>query len=78
LNEKQEGELRALRRMLPLITERLIGIQKDYILRLRAFQGLPIVEVEKKEEKKEEVIVQEKTIEPITKLGEFFRKGEEP
>jgi len=78
LNEKQEGELRALGRMLPLIAERLVGVQKDYVPRLRALQGLPAVEVEKKEEKKEEVIVQEKTTEPTTKLGEFSKKVEKP
>jgi hypothetical protein len=32
--EKQEEELRSLQKMLPLIAERLIGVQKDYVPRL--------------------------------------------
>jgi hypothetical protein len=80
LNEKQEGELRALGRMLPLIAERLVGVQKDYVPRLRALQGLPAAEAEKKNEKKEEVVVvvQEKTPETAAKSGEFSKKVEKP
>jgi hypothetical protein len=35
-NDKQDEELRQLQKMLPLIAERLMGVQKDYVPRLRA------------------------------------------
>ena len=76
LNEKQEGDLRALGRTLPLLVERLVGIQKDYVPRLRVLQGLSAAEVKKKEEKREVVVIQEKTPEPTIKSGEFFKKIE--
>jgi hypothetical protein len=65
--------------MLPLIAERLVGVQKDYVPRLRALQGAPVVEVEKKEEKKGDVrvVVQEKTPEPSKKI-EVFEKVDKP
>lgn len=36
---KQDDELKQLQKMLPLIAERLIGVQKDYVPRLRARLG---------------------------------------
>ncbi|KAN0122658.1 hypothetical protein V8E51_000984 [Hyaloscypha variabilis] len=47
LNEQEAMELKGLRSMLPLIAERLVGVQKDYVPRLKALTG-----VEEKEEER--------------------------
>lgn len=62
----EEQELKELRMMLPLVAERLVGVQRDYVPRLT---GKPIVEEEKiieikPEEKKEVAKVEEKQVLP--------------
>jgi hypothetical protein len=39
LSEEEKGELKVLRDMLPLIAQRLVGVQMDYVPRLKAPMG---------------------------------------
>jgi hypothetical protein len=67
LSEHEVKELRSLRNMLPLIAERLVGVQKDYVPRLKMLMGGEEKEVMSVELKREErpalplVPVEEKT-----------------
>ncbi|KAE9381314.1 hypothetical protein N431DRAFT_392368 [Stipitochalara longipes BDJ] len=54
LTEQEMMELKGLRGMLPLIAERLVGVQKDYVPRLKTLMGADekqVVSVELKEER---------------------------
>jgi hypothetical protein len=64
LSEEEEEELKGLRDMLPLIVERLVGVQMDYVPRLKAPTGgeeREFVSVEEKREKPVVTSVEEKT-----------------
>jgi hypothetical protein len=67
LSEQEVKELRSLRSMLPLIAERLVGVEKDYVPRLKMLMGGEEKEVVSVELKREErpavplVPVEEKT-----------------
>ncbi|KAK0126638.1 hypothetical protein ONS95_008223 [Cadophora gregata] len=43
-SRREEDELRSLRRMLPLVAERLVGVQRDYKPRLMRLSGLVVDE----------------------------------
>jgi hypothetical protein len=64
LSEVEVQELNVLKHMLPLVAERLVGLQKDYVPRLKALMGgeeKEVVSVEvKKEEKPVVAVVEEK------------------
>lgn len=71
LSEEEKGELKALRDMLPLIVERLVGVQVDYVPRLKALTGgeeNEFVSVKEKREKPIMTLVEEK-IEDVKGLG---------
>jgi hypothetical protein len=57
LSEEEKGELKVLRDMLPLIAERLVGVQKDYVTRLKAPMDGEEKEVVSVEEKRKKPVV---------------------
>jgi hypothetical protein len=52
LSEEEKGELKVLKDMLPLIAERLMGMQMDYVPRLKALTGGEVKEFVSVEEKR--------------------------
>jgi hypothetical protein len=65
LSEQETGELRALKGMLPLVAERLVGVQRDYVPRLKALMG-----GDEKEAVSVEVKMEEKPAAPLVPVEE--------
>ncbi len=62
LSEQEVQELSVLRNMLPLIAERLVGVQKDYVPRLKALTG--------GDEKEAVVVEMQKEVKPVVTVVE--------